>query len=283
MLIFENCTYLNRYPVNLSLCFDKSGTFSEQFHFHPGIEIIYFHEGRGEVLIDELLYAVQPGTLLFVKPFQPHYLRMQIDREHPYVRSLIKYEIPFLNPYLEPFPKLQRFHAELSNNPETLPVQLLANARPVDQFLREYKPLERSIRRDAEEHALFLLRLLRYMQAGWERSPSGQPDRKPLPPVVLQIIEWINANYAQEFALEQLAQSVHLSPNHVSALFQKSMGKTITEFIVIRRLKQACMLLKTTSMPIQDIGAKAGWPNFSYFCQVFKRHTGLTPKQYRAR
>ena len=44
---------------------------------------------------------------------------------------------------------------------------------------------------------------------------------------------------------------------------------------------EACRLLRETDSPIVDIAASCGFNDQSYFTNVFKRITGVTPKQYR--
>ncbi|WP_039790620.1 helix-turn-helix domain-containing protein, partial [Paenibacillus riograndensis] len=51
--------------------------------------------------------------------------------------------------------------------------------------------------------------------------------------------------------------------------------------LTARRIKQACRLLSTTDMPVEQIGIAVGFPNASYFNQLFKRVLGTTPLKYR--
>ena len=96
-----------------------------------------------------------------------------------------------------------------------------------------------------------------------------------------RMLSWIEDNYSKPFKLEELAQAVHLTPNHVSATFRQSIGSTVTEYLTARRIRQACWLLKTTDMSVQDIGEAVGLGNFSYFCQLFKKHVGYTPYTFK--
>ena len=48
-----------------------------------------------------------------------------------------------------------------------------------------------------------------------------------------------------------------------------------------KKIEQAKSMLKGTNIPVSLIALKMGYTNFSYFSQVFKRHTGLSPLEYR--
>ncbi|MNY49646.1 Bifunctional transcriptional activator/DNA repair enzyme AdaA [compost metagenome] len=96
-----------------------------------------------------------------------------------------------------------------------------------------------------------------------------------------RMLAWIEAHYMEPFKLDELASAVHLSPNHVSTTFHQSIGSTITEYLTARRIRQACWLLRTTDLSVQDIGEAVGLSNFSYFCQLFKKHVGFTPYKFK--
>lgn len=85
----------------------------------------------------------------------------------------------------------------------------------------------------------------------------------------------------EEFQLDVLAHAVHLSPNHVSAAFRQSVGTSITEYLTARRIRQACWLLRTSDVSVQEVGQSIGLSNFPYFCQLFKKHVGLTPYKFK--
>lgn len=283
MLIFEPIGFLKSRPISLDMCYDCSIDFKERFHFHPGVEIIFIHKGVGRIIVEQHIYEINPGDLLFIKPFQPHYLQMKIGPGQPYVRSLIKYEPHYFAEYLKAFPNMYKFHNYLWKDPSILQVQKLPPSVQLERFLNEsYERLKAYPLPDRMEgNALFLVSLFHYLKPLWENHDVSKHPSLTFSPVVVQIMNWIDENYHNEFQLEALSQTVHLTPNHVSTLFQKATGKTITEFLTIRRLKQACLLLKTTTRTVREIGEQSGWPNFAYFCHVFKKHLGITPKQYR--
>lgn len=81
--------------------------------------------------------------------------------------------------------------------------------------------------------------------------------------------------------LDQLADLCHLSPNYLSSLFKKEVGISISEYTQQRRIDEAKRLLALTNYPISDIGTWLNFNDQSYFIKVFKKFTGITPKQYR--
>ncbi len=92
----------------------------------------------------------------------------------------------------------------------------------------------------------------------------------------------IDNNYHDpDFGLAQAAESLQLSGSYLSRLFKEKMNKNFTDYLMELRLERAKELLLHTDMKIEKIANKVGFVNHNYFGQVFKRVTGMTPRQYR--
>ncbi|GAA3413575.1 AraC family transcriptional regulator [Paenibacillus hodogayensis] len=271
-------------PIELQLVVDRAAPYKEVFHFHPGAEIFYIHDGAGQVIVEQRMYEVKSGSLLFFRPFQPHYQQMEVGPEQPYIRSLFKYSPSYFSDFLKPFPSLYKFHDYLLHSDSVLQIQQIPAPIELDYWVRDFDRRFRSrpVSDDLERNALFLLSFFQYVQPIWQSYSQPDVQQPTVDPFVVRILKWIDEHYPEEFQLEALARVAHMSPNHVSYLFQKTTGKTITDFLTIRRMKQASLLLQTTSLSVQEVGERSGYPNSSYFCQTFKKHMGMTPGQFRS-
>lgn len=94
-------------------------------------------------------------------------------------------------------------------------------------------------------------------------------------------IAYIRDNLDQNLTLQQVAAFVHLNPNHFSEMFKRELGMTYIEFVVRERMAKAERLLKETPLKVSEIAAKVGYEDVKYFGQLFKKHTGMTPSEYR--
>ena len=93
--------------------------------------------------------------------------------------------------------------------------------------------------------------------------------------------EYIEKNYAGACSVEEMAEGLRLSPNYLRSLFKAGTGQTILEYLTDFRLQKACELLKDKTQKVKDIGLLVGYENISYFSQVFVKHYGVTPNEYR--
>jgi len=83
-------------------------------------------------------------------------------------------------------------------------------------------------------------------------------------------------------SLDVLAAAVHLSPFHFARAFKQTVGTTPWEFVTIRRLDRARILLRSTDLPVEQIAARVGLGNVSHFRRLFVARTGCTPARYRS-
>ena len=96
-----------------------------------------------------------------------------------------------------------------------------------------------------------------------------------------QIALYIAKNYTAPLSAEQIGQSVGLHPNYAMALFKKTMGITMVDFLTQHRVSHAQRLLATTDEKIIDVALSAGFGSLSRFHEAFNLLCGCPPKQYR--
>ncbi len=67
----------------------------------------------------------------------------------------------------------------------------------------------------------------------------------------------------------------------LSRLIKNVTGRTYTQLLQEKRLKQAVFLLENTRLSITDVSLDVGYSNFSYFYKIFREKYGMSPKQFR--
>lgn len=99
--------------------------------------------------------------------------------------------------------------------------------------------------------------------------------------LVRSCMDYIDFHYIEELSLGILAQKHSVSASYLSGLFKKETDMTITDYINTTRIRQALILLNTTSMSVGAIASRCGFPDSNYFTRTFKKHQGITPRAYR--
>ena len=101
---------------------------------------------------------------------------------------------------------------------------------------------------------------------------------------VLQVKTMIREHYMQQVTLTDMAASAHITPSYLSRIFKEEVGTGPIEYLTSYRIERAKDIMRQNrNILLYEIGDMVGYDNFSYFARVFKKHVGLTPKQYRSR
>lgn len=98
---------------------------------------------------------------------------------------------------------------------------------------------------------------------------------------IQKALAYIDADLSGDLSLHTLASIQGISNSYLSALFKKETGQTITDYVNQKRVKRASHLLGTTRLQIQTIAQHCGISDVNYFSKIFKKYTGMTPKEYR--
>ena len=101
--------------------------------------------------------------------------------------------------------------------------------------------------------------------------------------VIQKARAYIHKNYReQDISLHCVAEEVNISPNHFSTIFSQETGETFINYVTRVRIERAKILLKTTQSRTADIAYEVGYSDNRYFSYVFKKHAGMTPKEFRS-
>lgn len=92
---------------------------------------------------------------------------------------------------------------------------------------------------------------------------------------------YIDLNLANPISTKEIAADQFLSPNYLSARFHEETGKTVSDFILEKRIKMACKLLASSKGSVQEVAAAVGIGDASYFSKQFRKIMGKSPLQYR--
>ncbi len=106
---------------------------------------------------------------------------------------------------------------------------------------------------------------------------SGGPGHE----AVRRAASIIAREYATPLTLDTVARRVGLTPAYLSHIFKMHTGVSFREYLSHVRVEESKRLLAATDYSLVDIAIAMGFSDQSYFTKVFKKYTGLTPKQYR--
>lgn len=101
--------------------------------------------------------------------------------------------------------------------------------------------------------------------------------RQELP---VQIDEYISMHFADKLDAQTLCRQFHIGRTRLYEISKQSYGVGIAEHIRALRIEKAKKLLADSDLPLAEIAAQCGFPDYNNFITVFKRMVGVPPKTY---
>lgn len=248
-------------------------------HVHSEYEIYYLLTGERCYVIENRLYPVKAGSLVFISRNELH--RTSDASEvtgHDRILILLKEE--WLDPFLHSLGLFSlgdffgRIKVYSPPEPDTTPIrELVFNIAD-----------EMSCRRTGYEAAVkcrlteLLLYVYRYCEKNeqWSPAPSSAGNRK-----IQDITEYIRKNFRMNLTLKTIADHFYLNKEYVSRIFRVGTGFTVNEYIHIQRIRFAAELLLSDDESVTRISERCGYDSITYFERMFKRYIGIPPLKYR--
>ncbi len=228
-------------------------------HYHNTYDIYYAEAGKREYFVEDKVFTASTGDFVLIKPSSFHRIG-----EGNVLRTLISFTDDFLETTFSP--------AAVKKLIKCFERSLIC---PPDQKQADFKELLKTLSKctDATIFALNLGVLL--LKLSSITSDSFYEDRTSA------IIKYINQNFAEIHSLEQIANHMYISKQHLCRLFKNSMGITLIDYLNKIKVKNACAFLENTSKSLTEICHLCGFKSSAYFSTVFKDNTGLSPLKYR--
>lgn len=95
--------------------------------------------------------------------------------------------------------------------------------------------------------------------------------------------KYIHSHLADPLSLETIAEHLHISPSHLSRTFKKTCGESLIEYINNTRIEKAKEYLLKPDILTYEAANLVGYNDAAYFSSTFKKLTGLSPTEYRAK
>jgi two-component system, response regulator YesN len=131
----------------------------------------------------------------------------------------------------------------------------------------------------AAEYSIF--DMIKYINYMFDRISDIINEVQQTSTIVAKAQKYIQQHFTEDIDRNDVANSVFLTPNYLSKLFNKETGLTIRDYINQLRIDEAKKFLHATSKAISTIAMDVGFENVSYFSTVFKKYSGCNPDAWR--
>jgi len=237
-------------------------------HRHPHAELFFCLGGRGELQIVSERIRLGKGDFFLINPGVEH-------TEHSDKEAPLSYIVIGASGV--------RFLSEGENIGQRR-YCLIQGKNNLPEYEPYFLDIIRELSQKKEGYLNICLSILNILFAKIGRSMQVEiASSTPLSNALNcgEIKQMIDEHFAKPITLEWLAAQAHISKYHLSHSFRRQYAISPIQYLNKRRLREAEHLLAHTTHSLSEIGNMIGFSSASYFSQAFKRHTGLSPSEYR--
>lgn len=268
-----------RFPVATYRIHPSHPRYQMTFHWHPEHEILYVVRGKLKLALGQNVYEARAGDMFFIQGGTFHsgvasdsceYHCFVFDPERLVPENHICHEI------------IEQINTQTISINESLGVD-------PDGLYQIYLALaDRLIVRKREQSELavtgLLLQIMGTLIEQGKYVRRTQPTEHTLKMLsnMRNVLYKIENEYNTPLTLEQLAEVANLSPNYFCRFFKKVTSRSPIEYLIAYRINIAEYMLRTTDRSMTDIALSCGFTDVSHFIKYFRKHKGITPKQYRS-
>lgn len=115
----------------------------------------------------------------------------------------------------------------------------------------------------------------------WSVPAPVLPQRSGPDPRVNRALDFVEANFAEDVSLIDIAEAAGLSATHLTGIFRRETGMTPYSYVINRRLRHAVHLLRSSDMAIAQVALEAGFADQQHLTRMVRARLRKTPKQVR--
>ena len=237
-------------------------------HVHAKHELYYLAKGNTKYIIDDEIYPVEAGNVVFI-PKGHYHMTDSGDR-----RDVERYVINFDDTLFD-----SDTAVILDELIEKRLISIPLNR--VEGLEEIFDSLERASGIGGEMgYAISKIHTLSILSYICRHKKDFTPTLSEADMLVHRVSGYISENYSEELSLSILSHKFSVSESHLSRRFKAVSGLGLNEYITFVRIINAERLLREGNETVTSVSEKCGFSDPNYFSTVFKKIKGITPLKF---
>ena len=244
------------------------------------VGIVICHQGMFRLCVDGASFVASMGETVFLSKG----IMFQVMETSPdLLFSLLFYRIEQIRHMLGNSVVAMRLYSTLY--PQSCTVLHTGCEEMLTSYAQMLLSLERQEKKgnyDWHEQTLLLMaityRLCSIFSASFET--TGKEEKRKIE-IFESLVKLIDENFMRERSVAFYADQLCITPKYLSVIVKSVCGKTVQQLLFQAIIRRSIYLMKNTNKTILQIASELSFPNASAFGTFFKKHTGLSPKNYR--
>ena len=257
----------------------ESGSF--MWHWHPEIEITYVRKGTMCYKVNNLVYHLKEGDIVFNNSGALHSGTMENQEDCTYIP--VTFDSRLIYGFFQS--TINSKYVDPVIQDSMLPAICIDQSESWHKPFREY--LLRIIALDEKKPDFYELDITICLQSMWRlllehityepqasRENSLEYDR------IKKILSYIEDNYQNKITLNDIAGHIHLCESECTRLFKRHMNTTLFAFLQEYRIERSLEFLQSGE-PVSTVALNTGFSDPNYYSKVFAKIKGCSPREYR--
>ena len=250
-------------------------SFIEEPHRHNSYVLVFFTQGSGTHEIDFDKFIIQPGSVFFMQPGQIHHWELSDDVDGFVIfYSQEMYNLYFGQKSIDQYP----FYSSVNNTPE-----IVFDNTEATSILPYFKSMIEEIARNQmmkQDKIMNLLDII-HIEITRKYSEKHLHEVHSYNVKIKNFEALLEKNFKNDKTPSFYASQLHITLKHLNRICNEILKKTTTEVITDRIILEAKRMLMNKNFTVNEIATELGFDDYSYFTRLFKKHTTMTPTDFR--
>lgn len=246
-------------------------------HLHLNINqmLLYFIQGSGNLVVEDKAHRIQAGDVIITDSAELFHCSIDPDVYHE--RISLHIDPQFWQKFPCDMSPLFRIFTDRDKGAGNLIPAEAVESSGLGAALMELFDL---VRQDSPNRDMLVLsKLIQLLTLSDEL--SGAVDTSPQKdPLLHQILRYLNEHCTEDISVAQVAAQFHITPSYLSHWFKRRAGISPWNYVILRRLQRSNDLMYQ-GYSAEEACYQVGFDNYANFFRLYKKHTGISPSQFK--
>ena len=264
--------------------FEFDDRFIDVSESHEPWELVYIDRGECDIVADGNTFRLKQGQMYFHKPFEQHMLKT-VAGVSPNIFIIVFSSSSDAMRYFEKRKLdanvITKQHIAAIIHEASSTFDLPFNNPVMQQLKLKEEALwagEQSVLLRLE---LMLIEIIRENDFHKNRTKRFFPKEIIDDELALKIIAFMEGRLYGKFNMDELGREFSFGKTYLSKYFSRVCGYSIIDYFNIMKISEAKRLIRSNKYNFFEISEMLSFSNSHYFSTIFKKHTGMTPTQYK--
>lgn len=246
-------------------------------HTHNAIEIYLNLTNLPNAMLGSMLLPLDPNVLLIIPSYCIHQFTQ--DDGKSYERYILTINTSWLDCIMDE-------HADIEYLKDSeKPIIIALSDERKTELIHRFENCLSCSNNDTFLKMSYFFDIMAYLDRLYadissRKIKSVKPRVSGTRKIVMEMIEYINDHLYDNIKIQTVADEFFISPDYASKIFKKYTNSPIGSYITTQRITHAKQMLRSGSSVIET-QQKTGYQSYEHFFRIFKKSTGMTPKEYK--